>query len=50
MLNRARYDRSEGSPAVTDPILYKTLPSGIARMVLDRADTRNARHTAFSWR
>ena len=29
---------------MTDPILYETLPSGIARIVLNRADTRNAGH------
>ena len=32
---------------MTDPILYETLPSGIARIVLNRADTRNAQDTAF---
>jgi len=32
---------------MTDPIFYATLPSGIARIVLDRADTRNAQDTAF---
>ena len=29
------------------PILYETLPSGIARIVLNRAETRNAQDTAF---
>jgi enoyl-CoA hydratase/carnithine racemase len=32
---------------MTDPILYETLPSGVARIVLNRADTRNAQDTAF---
>jgi len=32
---------------MTDPILYEALPSGIARIVLNRADTRNAQDTAF---
>ena len=32
---------------MTDPILYETLSSGIARIVLNRADTRNAQDTAF---
>ena len=32
---------------MTDPIFYEALPSGIARIVLDRADTRNAQDTAF---
>ena len=31
----------------TSPILYETLPSGIARIVLDRPETRNAQDTAF---
>ena len=31
----------------TEPILYETLPSGIARIVLDRPETRNAQDTAF---
>src|ERR1051325_7593070 len=34
-------------PAMTDAILYESLPSSIARIVLDRADTRNAQDTAF---
>ena len=29
------------------PILYETLPSGIARIVLNRPETRNAQDTAF---
>ena len=29
------------------PILYETLPSGIARIILNRAETRNAQDTAF---
>ena len=29
------------------PILYETLPDGIARIVLNRPDTRNAQDTAF---
>jgi len=32
---------------MTDPIRYEALPSGIARIVLDRTDTRNAQDTAF---
>jgi hypothetical protein len=32
---------------MTDPILYESLPSGIARIVLNRAETRNAQDTAF---
>jgi len=32
---------------MTDAILYESLPSGIARIVLNRADTRNAQDTAF---
>jgi enoyl-CoA hydratase len=32
---------------MTDPIAYSTLPSGIARIVLDRPQTRNAQDTAF---
>lgn len=32
---------------MTDTILYSTLPSGIARIVLNRPDTRNAQDTAF---
>jgi enoyl-CoA hydratase len=32
---------------MTDPILYETLPSGIARIVLNRAETRNAQDTAL---
>ncbi|MDP1962466.1 MAG: enoyl-CoA hydratase, partial [Reyranella sp.] len=31
----------------TSPILYETLPSGIARIVLNRPETRNAQDTAF---
>ncbi len=31
----------------TSPILYEALPSGIARIVLDRPDARNAQDTAF---
>ena len=31
----------------TDPIRYETLPNGVARIVLDRTDTRNAQDTAF---
>ena len=31
----------------TSPILYETLPGGIARIVLNRPDTRNAQDTAF---
>jgi enoyl-CoA hydratase len=31
----------------TTPIRYEALPSGIARIVLDRTDTRNAQDTAF---
>ena len=30
-----------------EQILYETLPSGIARIVLDRPETRNAQDTAF---
>ena len=30
-----------------EPILYETLPSGIARIVLNRPETRNAQDTAF---
>ena len=30
-----------------ETILYKTLPSGIARIVLNRPETRNAQDTAF---
>lgn len=32
---------------MAEPILYEALPSGIARIVLNRADTRNAQDTAF---
>ena len=31
----------------TSPILYETLPNGIARIVLNRPETRNAQDTAF---
>ncbi|MBV8193676.1 MAG: enoyl-CoA hydratase, partial [Alphaproteobacteria bacterium] len=32
---------------VDNPILYDVLPSGIARIVLNRPETRNAQDTAF---
>ena len=32
---------------MTDPILYESLPSGIARIVLNRAESRNAQDTAL---
>src|SRR6185503_12305045 len=36
-----------GSISMTEPILYESLPSGFARIVLNRAETRNAQDTAF---
>ena len=32
---------------MTDPILYGALKSGIARIILNRPETRNAQDTAF---